>query len=274
MPTIRANDLDIGYEIRGTDAAPPLVILHGAATTAGYTFGRQMPALTGMFRVVLPDARGHGRTRWDVGRGFRAGWLVDDLEGFADALGLDTFHLIGYSMGGMTALGFAVRHPARLRSLVVAGITTSREPRASVVRRLMDPGRIERDEPDWAADLERLDTTHGAGAWRALVTAVAADVASQPLLTALEIRAITAPTLVMVGDRDPLVPVSQAADLARTVRDGRLFVAPGAGHDLTNERPEACAAVMLDFYRSTEAVALARAGAIHDTARAAREDGP
>ena len=274
MPTIRANDLDIGYEVRGASAAQPLVILHGAATTAGYTFGRQMPALTAAFRVVLPDARGHGRTLWDVGRGFRAEWLVDDLEAFADALGLDTFHLMGYSIGGMTALGFAVRRPERLRTLVVAGITTSREPRASVVRRLMDPGRIERDEPDWAADLERLDTTQGAGAWRALVTAVAADVASQPLLTPVEIRAITAPTLVMCGDRDPLVPVAQAADLARSVRDGRLFVAPGAGHDLANERPEACASVMLEFYRSTDAVARARAGVTDAVAHAAREDAP
>src|SRR6188472_1185753 len=154
MPTIRANDLDIGYEVRGM--GEPLVILHGAATTAGYTFRRQLPALTAAFEVFLPDARAHGSTRWDVARGFRAEWLVDDVEAFVDGLGLDTFHLVGYSMGGMTALGFAVRRPKRLRTLIVAGITTAREPRASVVRRLMDPARIERDEPDWAADLALL----------------------------------------------------------------------------------------------------------------------
>lgn len=260
MPTIRANDLDIGYEVRG--AGPPLVIAHGAATTAAYTFGRQLAGLTSAFQVILPDARGHGSTRWDVGRGFRAEWLVDDVAAFVDALGLATFHLVGYSMGGMTALGYAARHPERLRTLVVAGITTAREPRASVVRRLMDPDRIERDEPAWAADLARLDETQGSGAWRALVRAVAEDVASQPLLTPLEVRGITAATLVMCGDRDPLVPVDQAASLARSVRDGRLFVAPRAGHDLTNEQPELCAAAMLGFYRSTEDIARARAQAI------------
>ncbi len=264
MPTIRANDLDIGYEVRG--AGPPLVIAHGAGTTAAYTFGRQLAGMSAAFQVILPDARGHGRTRWDVGRGFQADWLVDDLEGFVDALGLTTFHLAGYSMGGMTALGFAARHPERLRTLVVAGIATAREPRASVVRRLMDPARIERDEPEWAADLAGLDATQGPGAWRALVTAVAEDVATQPLLTPVEVHAISAPTLVMCGDRDPLVPVAQAAELARAVRDGRLFVAPGAGHDLTNEQPALCATAMLEFYRSTEAIARARAGAI-DPAR-------
>ncbi|MFL5673580.1 MAG: alpha/beta fold hydrolase [Chloroflexota bacterium] len=259
MPTIRANDLDIAYEVRGD--GPPLVIMHGAATTAGYTFGRQLPAIAGTFQVFMPDARGHGNTRWDVARGFRAEWLVDDLEAFVDVVGLATFHLVGYSMGGMTALGFAARRPERLRTLVVAGITTAREPRASVVRRLMDPARIERDEPGWAADLRRLDETHGAGHWRTLVTAVADDVAAQPLLTPVEIRGITSPTLVMVGDRDPLVPVDQAAALARSVRDGRLFVAPRAGHDVTNEQPELCTTAMLGFYRSTEHAARARAGA-------------
>jgi pimeloyl-ACP methyl ester carboxylesterase len=265
MPTIRANDLDIGYEIRG--AGPPLVIAHGAGTTAAYTFGRQLAGMAAAFQVIMPDARGHGRTRWDVARGFRAEWLVDDLEAFTDALGLGTFHLVGYSMGGMTALGFAARHPARVRTLVVAGITTAREPRASVVRRLMDPARIERDEPDWAADLARLDRTQGPGAWRSLVAAIAADVAAQPLLTPAEVHAITAPTLVICGDRDPLVPVDQAADLARSVHDGRLFVAPQAGHDVTNDQPELCATAMLGFYRSTESVARARAGAVE----AARE---
>src|SRR4051795_2186428 len=148
MPTIRANELDIGYEVRG--AGEPLVILHGAGTTAGYTFRGQLPALTDAFEVILPDARGHGRTRWDVARGFRAAWLVDDLEGFVDALGLATFHLLGYSMGGMTALGFAVAAPRRIRTLVAVSIGIERQPRLSVARKLMDPDRIQREDPGWA----------------------------------------------------------------------------------------------------------------------------
>src|SRR5687768_15722201 len=75
--------------------------------------------------------RGHGATRWDPADGFRAEWLVDDLEGFVDGLGLDTFHVAGFSMGAMTALGFAVRHPHRVRTIVVVSITAEREPRAS-----------------------------------------------------------------------------------------------------------------------------------------------
>jgi pimeloyl-ACP methyl ester carboxylesterase len=260
MPTIRANDLEIAYEVLGS--GPPLVMLHGASTSGRETFAGQIPALAEAFQLYLPDARGHGGTRWDAADGFRAGWLVDDLEAFVDALELPTFHLIGYSMGAMTALGFAIRAPERPRTLAVVGITTAREPRASVARRLMDPDRIARDEPAWAADLVRtLDSVQGPGAWRRLLPAIAEDVATQPLLSPVEVRSITAPTLVACGDHDPLVPVGQAWDLARGVRDGRLFVAPDSGHDVLTRRPTLALEALRVFYRSTESIARERADA-------------
>ena len=260
MPTITANDLEIAYEVVGT--GPPLVMLHGASTSGRETFAGQIPELAKAFSLYLPDARGHGGTRWDVAGGFRADWLVDDLEAFVDALGVRTFHLMGYSMGAMTALGFASRAPARLRTLVVVGITTARQPRASVARRLMDPDRITRDDPAWAADLARtMDPVQGPGAWRRLLPAIAEDVATQPLLSPGELRAISAPTLVACGDRDPLVPVGQAWDLARAVRDGRLFVAPESGHDVLTRQPALALEALRVFYRSTESVARERADA-------------
>jgi pimeloyl-ACP methyl ester carboxylesterase len=260
MPTIRANDLDIAYEEIGS--GPPLVLLHGASTTGRESFAAQIPALAENFRLLLPDARGHGRTRWDAADGFEAEWLVDDLEAFVGALGLQTFHLIGYSMGAMTALGFAVRAPERLRTLVVVGITAAREPRASVGRRLMDPERITRDDPAWAAQMTRtIDAGQGPGAWQRLLPAIAADIDRQPLLTPGELRAISAPTLVAVGDRDPLVPVGQAWELSRQVRDGRLFVAPDSGHDVLTRRPALALEALRGFYHSTESIAKTRAEA-------------
>ena len=250
MSTIRANDLEIRYEVVGS--GPPLVLLHGASTSCRETFAAQIPALSETFQLYMPDARGHGGTRWDAADGFRAEWLVDDLEAFVDALGLLSFHLAGYSMGAMTALGFAVRAPERLRTLVVVGITTDREPRASVGRRLMDPERIARDDPTWAAEMTRtLDPIQGPGAWRRLLPAIAADIETQALLTPAELHSITVPTLVACGDRDPLVPVGQAWALARQVRDGRLFVAPDSGHDVLTRRPALALEALRGFYRST-----------------------
>ena len=266
MPTIRTTDLEIAYEEVGS--GPPLVLLHGASTTGRATFAAQIPALAESFRLYLPDARGHGRTIWDAADGFEAGWLVDDLEAFVDGLGLRTFHLIGFSMGAMTALGFAVRAPERLRTLVVVGITAAREPRAAVGRRLMDPERILRDDPAWAAEMAlTIDAVQGPGAWQRLLPAIAADIDTQPLLTPGELRSISAPTLVAVGDRDPLVPVGQAWELSRQVRDGRLFVAPDSGHDVLTRRPTLALEALRGFYRSTETIATARADALPEVPR-------
>lgn len=257
MPTIRANDLDIWCEQLG--AGPPLIALHGASSSGNVDFAAQLPGMVSAFRVHLPDARGHGRTRWDPA-GFGAEQLVDDLEALMNALGLATAHLLGFSMGGMTALAFAARQPERVRTLVVAGISPDREPRASVVRKLLDPTRIERDDPGWANVLARRhDPGQGPGAWQRLLPAIAADVAAQPLLTPGDLRAVTAPALVACGDRDPFVPVDQAWRLARQLRDGRLLVAPDCGHEVLSERPALLNEALTGFYRSTEAAARARA---------------
>lgn len=249
MPTIHANDLEIGYEVAG--AGPPLVLVHGATTSGRDNFAAQIPVLATAFNLYLPDARGHATTRWDATAGFRAEWLVDDLTAFVDGLGLETFHLLGFSMGAMTALGFVVRHPERVRTLVVAGISPLREPLASVARSAMDPARIERDDPAWAAVLARRhDSVQGSGAWRRLLPAIAQDVAIQPLLSPGELRAVAVPALVACGDRDPFVPVDQAWGLARQLRDGRLLVVPDSAHDVMVRRPAIVNEALMGFYRS------------------------
>jgi len=259
VPTVEANGLEVAYEVHG--AGPPLVMLHGATSIGREDFAAQIPLFSKGFRLYLPDARGHGFTKWDADRGFRYDWLVDDLAAFADAVGLGTFHLLGFSMGAMTALMFASRFSERLRTLVVIGITPEREPRASVGRRMMDPHRADVDEPAWGAILARRhDEGQGVGAWRRLLPAIAADVAVQPLLTPAEIHAIDAPTMVVCGDRDPFVPVDQAWGLQRQVPDGRLFVAPDCGHEVMVKRPGLFNDALMGFYRSTEAAARARAG--------------
>jgi len=260
MPEIRANGLDIAYVVEG--AGPPLVLLHGATSSGAEDFAAQLPLYRKAFRCYAPDARGHAGTRWDAADGFRYSWLVDDLEALADALGLDTFHLLGFSMGAITALGFAVRRPERLRTLVLAGLSTQREPRATVARRLFDPERILAHDPRWAAELSRRhDPVQGAGAWQRLLPAIATDVAAQALYGPAEIHRVDVPTLVACGDRDPFVPVDHAWGLKRQLPDARLFVAPDCGHEVMVQRPGLFNEALAGFYRTTEAKATARAAA-------------
>jgi pimeloyl-ACP methyl ester carboxylesterase len=262
VPSIRANGLDIGYDVAG--GGPPAVWLHAAGSLGAEDFAAQLPLFSKAFLIHLPDARGHGRTRWDVGaNGFRYDWLVDDAVAFADALGLRSFHLLGLSMGAMTALQVASRHPARIRTLVAVGITTQREPRASVARRLMDTSRTLETDPALAATwARRHDAGQGEGAWQRLMPAVAADIWAQPLLGPGELHAIDGPTLISCGDRDPFVPVGDAWAIQRQIPGAQLFVAPDCGHEVPAKRPGLFNEALGGFYRSTEALARARAEAL------------
>ncbi len=264
MPVVHANGIDIAYEVHG--AGPPAIYLHGATSSGREDFAAQVPLFSKAFLIHVPDARGHGGTRWDAADGFEYAWLVDDVVAFADALGLATFHVVGFSMGAMTALQLAVRHPERLRTLVTVGITTQREPRASVSRRLMDPARVDRDDPAWGAELsQRHDPVQGAGAWRRLLPAIAADVARQPLLAPRELHQITAPALVVCGDRDQFCPVDHAWGLQRQLPDARLLVMPDCGHEVMVRRPGLFNEALGGFYRSTEESARIRSSTDTDT---------
>ncbi|HVM30419.1 MAG TPA: alpha/beta hydrolase [Candidatus Limnocylindrales bacterium] len=272
MPTVRANGIDIAYTVEG--AGPPMVMLHGATSTALEDWSAQRPLFRKAFRLHLLDARGHGSTRWDVGRGFDRDMLVDDLLAFVDALQLQTFHLVGFSMGAMTALTFATRHPERLRTALICGIDVVREPRASVARRLMDPDRIIREEPEWAAQLDRRHAAQGEGAWQRLLPAIAADVANQRLLTHQELRRARLPILLVYGDRDVFVPADHAVAIHRQLPDSRLLIAPDSPHQVMVSKPALFNQVAGDFYRSTEQVARRRAEAGATVTRGAVELNP
>lgn len=253
---VEANGLRVRYDVVG--AGPPLVLLHGASSTGREDFGAQLPRLGRDFACHLPDARGHGGTVYDALRGLRTADLVADVAAFVDALGFDRVHLIGFSLGGATALAYAAREPARVRTLALLGTATEREPRASVIRRLADVERIERQDPAWAAALARRhDPAQGAGAWRRLMPAIGRLVAEEIPPTPGELRRAGMPALVVVGDRDPIVPVGQAWALARQLPDARLFVVPGCPHEVASKRPGLFLEGLLGFYRATGAMVTA-----------------
>lgn len=268
---VAANGLSVAFHATGSGA--PLVMLHGASSAGREDFAAQLPRFATAFRCYLPDARGHAGTRWDPAGGLRYGDLVVDLDAFADACNLGTFHLLGFSMGAATALLYAMRRPERLRTLVLVGTSPEPEPRTHVIRHLADVARIEAQDPAWAGALARRhDPVQGAGAWRRLMPAIVEMVEHQPVVSPADLRRAEVPALVVVGDRDPFVPVPQAWQLVRQLPDARLAVIPDAGHVAMARQPgifnEACAA----FWRSTESVAAARAGRVvaHDPDGAAR----
>jgi pimeloyl-ACP methyl ester carboxylesterase len=272
MPTVRANGLDVAYTVDGT-ASESLVLLHGASSSAAEDWAAQRPALRRFFRLYLVDARGHAGTRWvepdpatGIGpldlavpaeadavllRSLGLETLVADLGAFVDTLGLHRFHLGGFSMGGLTALRYAVGHPERLRSLLLVGVDVEPEPGSSVARVLLDPDRIAREDPEWAAQLEhRHGPRQGAGWWRRLLPVVVEAMTRGPRLAPADLRRVQVPALVVCGDRDPFVPLEHAVRLKRQLPDARLLVVPDAGHPVMATRPGVVSAGLLSFYQT------------------------
>jgi pimeloyl-ACP methyl ester carboxylesterase len=249
MATVAANGLEMHYTVEGS--GPPLVLLHGASSSALEDWAAQRPVFRTSFTLHLLDARGHAGTRWDPGDGWSRDLLVADLLAFADALDLATFHVAGFSMGAHTALTFATRHPERLERALIVGADIQREPRARVAARLMDPDRILRDEPAWAAALERRHAPlQGAGHWQRLMRAMAQEAATGPLPTPEELRAARLPILLACGDRDVFVPVDHAAALQRQLPDARLLVVPDCGHVVMVDQPALFNQAASAFWRS------------------------
>ncbi len=115
MPYAPANDLSMYYEVHGE--GPPLILLHGSYLTAE-TMRPLVPGLAETRQVIVPEMQGHGRTA-DVDRPITYEQMADDTAALARHLELEQADLVGYSMGGGTALQVAIRHPALVRRLVV-----------------------------------------------------------------------------------------------------------------------------------------------------------
>ena len=110
------NGINLYYETHGTGR--PMILLHGGLASSEM-FGPILPALAEHHEVIAVDLQGHGRTA-DIDRPLDLAILADDIAALIDHLGLDRPDVVGYSFGGGVAFHTAVKHPAKVRKLVMA----------------------------------------------------------------------------------------------------------------------------------------------------------
>lgn len=265
MLTIRSNGLNFALERRGS--GEPVLFLGGT----GWDLRDRPNPLDGPlakhFEVILFDQRGMGQTDKPACEYSMADY-AEDAAGILDALEIESAHVVGFSFGGMVAQELAIRHPAKVRKLVLAGTTSGgaggssypihefldldAETRARRGLEVMDT----RFTPQWQADnpkeaarliRERMilaarradDAELEAGKRRQLMARARHDCFDR-------LAQIIAPTLVIAGEHDGQAPVELARNLAAGIPGARMVVVPGAHHTLLGGGPDAYQA-MLEF---------------------------
>jgi epoxide hydrolase 4 len=281
------GEADVGAGVRlhyveaGPADGPPVVLLHGFPEF-WYAWRRQLPALAAAgFRAVAPDMRGYNLS--DKPRGRRAystDRLADDVAGLIRALGADSAHVVGHDWGGVAAYATAMRHPAVVRRLVVlnvphparmiAALRTIRQLRKSwYVFMFQIPALPERllarDNHSFAKRSLRAGTAPGTfsaedldlyaqawshpGALTGMLNYYRAIPLRTPRQTLAAMTPITAPTLVIWGERDAYIGSELAAPEPRWVTDVRVQRIPEATHWVQHEAPERVNELLVEFLR-------------------------
>ncbi len=121
LPQLKCHFVQLPARTTGNNGGENLVMIHGLATNLAFWYAGLAPAFTRFGSVTLYDLRGHGRS--DITpTGYSPTRLAEDLGALLDHLGLERVHLIAHSFGGLVALSFALNHPHRVKSLVLADV--------------------------------------------------------------------------------------------------------------------------------------------------------
>jgi 3-oxoadipate enol-lactonase len=250
MPTASVNGIDINYRLEG-DGPETIVLINGLADDLE-TWVLQMDDLLGAgYRVLRFDNRGVGQTSKPEGP-YTSRMLADDAKALVDELGLQDFHLIGVSMGGMIAQEYALNHGGDLRTLTLACTYAAPGPFCSRMFAMwhdMAPVNgvpfIMRDVTLWAFTVpffeEREDEAKEFEAEMA-----AMDMSVETYLAQLHViqthdttgrlDQISTPTLVLAGEQDILIPVSLSKRLQEQI-PGADWATTKGGHACMWEHP-------------------------------------
>ena len=266
MPTVRVGDINMYYEVHG-EGEPLVLILGLSADLTSWML--QTPEFSKKYQVIVFDNRGVGRT--DAPDMAYSTWMMaDDTAGLLDALVIEKAHVLGHSMGGFIAQELALKYPQRVKSLILASSGT-RE--TSLGKYLIDTwARMAQegvsletrlmeqllwlltdkffDNPDMVQMAITVmlanpypQSTHGLA--RQTGACLEHD-------TRERIGKITAPTLVLVGEEDIIIPVKMSEKLAAGIPNSEMVVLEGGGHGFLIEIPERFNQAVMDFLTKVE----------------------
>lgn len=249
--------IDIHYEVEGQGA--PIVFVHGLGATSN-VWHAQRTTLCKSYRTIVYDRSGCGRSGKSPG-GYSIDGFADELAGLLDHLGVASAIVVGHSLGSMVALRFAGKYAPRTQALILAG------------------GEAELDSAGKNIVAERAQAVEAdgllgvAGGWLNAVLSAATREANPALAGLLremflandgqtyaahclalrdgnargDLKNIVCPTLLTVGDQDPVTPLRWQQEIAAGIADSRIRVIPNSAHFPMLESPAVFNTALLDF---------------------------
>lgn len=249
--------IPINYESQGE--GPPIVLVHGLGGTCNIWHAQRV-TLSKYFRVIALDLSGSGRSDHSR-RPYSMDAWVDEIAGLIDHLQVDQAVIVGHSMGTVIVQKFAARYPEKTRALVLAGGLVELGPpgkeaftkRAESVEKdgmiavadavlggALSAGTRERNLALTGMVREMLlsnDPVCYAGHCRALIAGSAKADQGR----------ITCPTLLVVGDQDPVTSLGLQRQIAAAIKNSRIRIVPNTAHLTMLESPEAFNTILLEF---------------------------
>ncbi len=268
MPHIKANGVELFYELFGDSSKPTFVMTHGLGGH-GRGYEEQIEPISAEFQLLLWDMRGYGQSeRVPVTEGAYSRWThAKDLSELLKALGIGAAHIHGHSLGGLVSQQFALDYPEQTLSLVIQDtsaeikqeylggwdgmLKTVREDGIAALP--FDPHRSWGD-PFIESNLEDIRQFTTATAERNAPEVFAEGVRiSGPELSehpvAPQLGTIRCPVLVICGDQDRLTPPGGSVRIHRAIPQSKLVIIPGAGHFPNVETTERYNEEILAFLR-------------------------
>lgn len=257
MPFAKSQGARIYWDEQGE--GQPVLLIMGLGW-ASNMWHRTRLVLAARFRTIALDNRGAGRS--DVPPGpYAMATMASDAAAVLDAAGVERAHLVGASMGGMIAQEFALQYPERVRSLILActmpggAHAVPAEPAAVQMLLQRTGGPKERAEAavpfiyDESTPRERIDQDLAAlSEYYPIAEGYAGQLQAILAWEAYDrLPQISAPTLVIHGENDRLVPASNADIIARRISGSKLVKVPHAGHVFMTDRPEEAQQAMTEF---------------------------
>jgi pimeloyl-ACP methyl ester carboxylesterase len=250
-PKVRLRYLEWGDPARAS-----LLLLHGIGQTA-HTWAYFATAMQHHYRVIAVDQRGHGESGWASDADYSPAAHARDLDAFIEKLKLESFTLIGFSMGGRNAMGLTDRHPMKVRRLVIVDAGPERPSLGgSEARQFMSGpdvlGSVEEFveraiwfNPRRSRDALRQSLLHnlrqlpdGRWTWKYDPVLRGPNRRTYPWGDLWRVLAkIACPTLIVRGAESPVLPQEQAARMLEMIPNARMVTISASGHTVMGDNP-------------------------------------